>query len=45
LFTESSITAKPFFLRKGFRIISQQTVEFRNTQFINFRMEKYLDGQ
>lgn len=42
LFTEASITAKPFFLRKGFRVIKQQIVELRNTKFVNYSMEKQL---
>lgn len=40
--TEASITAKPFFLAKGFIIQEQQTVVFRNTQFINYKMYKYI---
>jgi putative acetyltransferase len=40
LFTEASITAKPFFESKGFMVIKQQEVERRGQKFINFAMEK-----
>ncbi|MBM3548079.1 MAG: GNAT family N-acetyltransferase [Alphaproteobacteria bacterium] len=42
LYTEASITAKPFFERKGFRVIAPQTVSLRGMDFINYRMEKPL---
>jgi putative acetyltransferase len=42
LFTEASITAKPFFENKGFMVIKQQEVERRGQKFINFVMEKFL---
>lgn len=42
LFTEASITAKPFFERRGFEVLAAQIVEFRGEQFTNFRMEKHL---
>lgn len=44
LFVEASITAKPFFLRKGFLIVQEQKVMRRGEQFVNFRMEKILSG-
>lgn len=40
LFTEASITAKPFFTKRGFVVLEEQTVERRNVIFINYRMEK-----
>ncbi len=40
LFTEASITAKQFFERKGFRVITAQEVERRGIKFINYVMEK-----
>lgn len=42
LFTEASITAKPFFLRMGFSIIKKQQVKRRGESFINYAMEKYI---
>ncbi|MGB3649724.1 MAG: GNAT family N-acetyltransferase [Rivularia sp. (in: cyanobacteria)] len=42
LYTEASITAKPFFLRMGFSIMKKQQVECRGESFINYTMEKYL---
>lgn len=40
LFTEASITARPFFERMGFRVITRQEVERRGMKFINYVMEK-----
>lgn len=42
LFTEASITAKPFFIKKGFVVLEEQTVTTRSVSFINYRMEKIL---
>lgn len=42
LYTEASITAKPFFLHMGFKIISEQQVERRAETFVNYAMEKFL---
>jgi putative acetyltransferase len=43
LFVEASITAKPFFLRMGFVLIREQTVNVKGTEMNNFVMEKRLD--
>lgn len=43
LYTEASITAKPFFEHRGFRLIAPQVVRKRGQEFINYRMEKILD--
>ena len=43
LFTEASITAKPFFEKRGFKVMTAQVVDFRGQQFTSFRMEKLLD--
>ncbi len=40
LFTEASITAKQFFLRKDFIVLKEQFVELRGTKFKNYVMEK-----
>lgn len=42
LYAEVSITAKPFFEKKGFRIIKEQEVELRGVKFINYLMEKFI---
>jgi putative acetyltransferase len=40
LFTEASITARPFFEARGFTVVARQEVEYRGSRFINFRMER-----
>lgn len=40
--TEASITARPFFERRGFRVLAPQTVERNGVQLTNFKMEKIL---
>ena len=42
LFTEASITARPFFKRRGFQVVTPQVVEIRGQKLVNFRMEKSL---
>lgn len=42
--TEASITARPFFERRGFRLIAERTVVLRGQSFINYRMTKPLEG-
>ena len=42
LYTEASITAKPFFEKKGFRVIAPQIVHVRGQDLVNYRMEKSL---
>ena len=42
LFTEASITAKPFFERQGFRVIAAQEVIRLGEPLANFRMERRL---
>jgi putative acetyltransferase len=42
LFTESSITAKPFFQRMGFTVITAQQVDRRGQTFTNYCMEKFI---
>ncbi len=39
---EASITARPFFERRGFRVVRQQTVQRRGVGLTNFVMEKPL---
>ena len=40
LYTEASITARPFFERRGFSVVTPQRVEVRGQTFRNYRMEK-----
>ena len=40
VFAEVSITAKPFFESKGFKVVKQQNVTIRGTELTNFVMEK-----
>lgn len=42
VFTEASITARPFFERQGYRVLQEQEVVFRGVSFVNYRMEKPL---
>jgi GNAT superfamily N-acetyltransferase len=42
LFTEASITAKPFFESQGFIAVKKQEVERRGQKFINFAMDKFI---
>lgn len=42
LFTEASITARPFFEAFGFTVVSPQVVTCRGVEFINFRMERRI---
>lgn len=40
--TEASITAKPFFEKRGYKTIKQQSVERKGQTLINFLMEMHL---
>jgi len=42
LFTEASITARPFFESQGFIVPAPQVVTCRGAEFVNFRMERPL---
>ena len=42
LHTYSSVTARPFFEKRGFRVLVAQHVEMRGLLLTNFRMEKRL---
>jgi putative acetyltransferase len=43
LFTEASITARPFFEAEGFVVLASQVVTCRGVEFVNYRMERFLD--
>jgi putative acetyltransferase len=45
LFTEASITARPFFERRGFVTLEKQAVVRQNVTLHNFRMEKILPDE
>ena len=40
--TDSSITAKPFFEKRGYLVLQEQRVECRGQLFTNFKMQKML---
>ena len=42
LHSEVSITARPFFEKRGFSVLAPQVVTVDSIQYDNFRMEKYL---
>jgi putative acetyltransferase len=42
LFTEASITARPFFESQGFVVLAPQVVTCRGVEFVNYRMEPVL---
>lgn len=42
LFTEASVTARPFFERFSFQVVCSQQVMLRGVQFENFVMQRYL---
>src|SRR5437870_5276417 len=44
LFTEASITARPFFEAQGFVVLAPQVVTCRGAEFVNYRMERVLAG-
>jgi len=43
VFTEASITARPFFESVGFRVIALQAIECRGILLRNYQMEKFSD--
>lgn len=42
VYTEASVTARPFFAHKGYRVVKKQEKSLRGQVFINFVMEKNL---
>lgn len=40
--TDASITARPFFAKRGFQVVRSQDVPLRGQRLTNFRMEKRL---
>lgn len=42
LFAEVSITARPFFVARGFKVVTEQSVVVRGVALINFVMEKRI---
>lgn len=44
IITESSITAKPFFEKRGFKVIQEQEKIYHGTYFINYQMRKIIDN-
>ena len=44
LFTKASITARPFFERQGFRVVTRNSFERNGIELTNFTMEKLLSA-
>jgi putative acetyltransferase len=44
LLVEASVTAQPFFMRMGFHVVHEQTVDVHGVKMNNFVMEKDLCG-
>lgn len=42
VYSEVSITGRPFFLSQGFRVLTDQLVYSRGAVFLNYRMERYV---
>lgn len=42
IFSEVSITAKPFFEKQGFIVVSEQTILLKGVELTNYKMEKRL---
>ena len=42
LYTEASVTARPFFEAQGFTVLAPQVVTCRGLDFVNYRMERLL---
>jgi putative acetyltransferase len=42
IFTEASLTARPFFEKRGFVVLARESAEKRGQALTNFRMEKRL---
>jgi putative acetyltransferase len=42
MYTEASITAKPFFEHHGYQVTQPQTVVRRNVKLVNYKMTKTL---
>jgi putative acetyltransferase len=45
VFTEASITARPFFEAHRFVLLTPQVVTCRGEEFVNFRMERVIAGR
>lgn len=45
LTTEASITARPFFEKRGFVVVREQEIECRGETLLNFLMQKELKGR
>lgn len=42
IITDASITARPFFEKRGYKVIKEQQVELRGQVFTNFKMSKNI---
>lgn len=44
IYTDASLTAKPFFEKRGYQVVRKQSVERRGVSIPNFRMQKKLSS-
>ncbi len=44
IYAEVSITARPFFERKGFKVMQKQTISLRGQSLTNYKMSKSLSS-
>lgn len=42
LYSNASITAKPFFVKLGFSVVAEQKVFIEDVEYINYRVEKQI---
>lgn len=45
VWAQVSVTARPFFEKRGFGVEKEQTVECRGQKFLNYRMRRKLENQ
>jgi putative acetyltransferase len=43
LYSNVSVTAKPFFTSQGFEVVKEQSISIRGQELLNFRMQKLLE--
>ena len=43
LYSNVSVTAKPFFLAQGFEVVKEHLISIRAQELLSFRMQKHLD--
>jgi putative acetyltransferase len=43
LYSNVSVTAKPFFVAQGFEVVKEHSISIRGQELLSFRMQKHLD--